>query len=221
VFDEDGNPVSVAATGDAGPQSSSRSSTRNFQNDRTINHVRQSPASVERLSVSVVIDHRRTIDEAGAVSFVARTPEELAEFGSLVRSAVGFDELRGDSLTISNQSFIRPELPDAMPSAPIWQQPWVPDLGRYLASGLGILLLMMLVVRPVLKSLASAPMPMLAVADGGSYQSVVQGPGGQAAIPMGQRSLDGSPLGRARKAAEEDPRLVAHVVRQWMSTDAN
>jgi len=218
--DGDGAAIATAVAANAGPRNMSRSSVRNFQNDRTINHVRQSPASVERLSISVVVDDRRTIDASGAASFIARTPEELAEYGSLVRAAVGFDEARGDTLTISNQSFLRPELPQALPGAPIWQQPWVADFARYGAAGLAILLLVMLVVRPVLKSLATVPAPMLALPDGGGVQVELASGRGQAQLAAGQRPQDGSPLGRARKVAEEDPRLVAHVVRQWMNSDA-
>jgi len=221
AVDENGDPISVVASTDAAPQSSSRSSTRNFQNDRTINHVRQSPASVERLSISVVVDDRRTADAEGAVSFIARTPEELAEYGSLVRAAVGFDETRGDTLTISNQSFLRPEPMDALPGPPIWQQPWLPDLARYGAAAAAILLLLMLVVRPVLKSLATVPASQLVYADAGGGQVLVAGSGAPSPLALGQRGRDGSPLGRARQVAEEDPRLVANVVRQWMNNDAS
>lgn len=221
AFDENGDPITTVASTETGPTNSSRSSVRNFQNDRTINHVRQSPASVERLSISVVVDDRRTLDADGAVSFVARTPEELSEYGSLIRSSVGFSEARGDTLTISNQSFLRPELPEALPSAPIWEQAWVLDLARYGAAGLGILLILMLVVRPVLKSLASVPSHAYALPDGGSMPAGLPGPGGQAQLQAGTRNQDVTPLGRARKVAEEDPRLVAHVVRQWMNSDAS
>ncbi len=218
--DGNGEAIATAVAANAGPRNLSRSSVRNFQNDRTINHVRQAPASVERLSISVVVDDRRTTDASGAASFVARTPEELAEYGSLVRAAVGFDEARGDTLTISNQSFLRPELPQAMPAAPIWQQPWLADFARYGAAGLAILLLVMLVVRPVLKSLATVPAPILALPEGGGVSVELSSARGQAQLTAGQRPQDGSPLGRARKLAEEDPRLVAHVVRQWMNSDA-
>ena len=220
AFDENGDPIETVAATDRGPANSSRSSVRNFQNDRTINHVRQSPASVDRLSISVVVDDRRAIDEEGAVAFVPRTPEELTEYGALVRAAVGFDEARGDTLAISNQSFLRPELPEALPAVPIWQQPWIFDLARYGAAAVGILLILMLVVRPVLKNLATVPARAYALADGGDLPAGLAASGGQAQLAMGGRNQDISPLGRARKVAEEDPRLVAHVVRQWMNSDA-
>ena len=218
ALDENGDPIALAATADSAPKSSSRSSIRNFQNDRTINHVRQAPASVERLSISVVVDDRRTTNAEAAVSYVSRTPEELAEYTSLVRTAVGFNEARGDTLTISNQSFLRPEPMGELVGPPVWQQPWVPDLARYGAAAVAILLLLMLVVRPVLKNLATVPAPQLAYEGGNGTQALVQGPGATAVLPLGR---DASPLGRARQVAQEDPRLVANVVRQWMNNDAS
>jgi flagellar M-ring protein FliF len=217
AVDENGDPIALAASTEATPKSSSRSSIRNFQNDRTINHVRQAPASVERLSISVVVDDRRTTGADAAVSYVSRTPEELAEYASLVRTAVGFNEARGDTLTISNQSFLRPEPMEPLAGPPLWQQPWLPDVARYGAAAVAILLLLMLVVRPVLKNLATVPAPQLAY-DGGGTQSLAQVAGSAAALPLAR---DASPLGRARQVAEEDPRLVANVVRQWMNNDAS
>lgn len=220
ALDENGDAVALAANAEATPKSSSRSSIRNFQNDRTINHVRQAPASVERLSISVVVDDRRTTSAEAAVSYVPRTPEELAEYTSLVRTAVGFNEARGDTLTISNQSFMRPEPMGALVGPPLWQQPWVPDVARYGAAAVAVLLLALLVVRPVLKNLATVPAPQLAYDGGNGTQALVQGPGA-AALPLGSKGRDASPLGRARQVAEEDPRLVANVVRQWMNNDAS
>jgi flagellar M-ring protein FliF len=120
---------------------------------------------------------------------------------------------------MSNQSFLRPEPVEALSGPPIWQQPWIPALTRYGAAAVAIVLLLMLVVRPVLKSLATVPASQLVYADSG--QVLVAGPGAPAALPLGSRGRDGSPLGRARQVAEEDPRLVANVVRQWMNSDAS
>ena len=71
------------------------------------------PGDIERLSVSVVVDHRRVTDASGNPSFVPRTDEELAKLAALVRSAVGFDETRGDVITVENLPFV--DLDETMP----------------------------------------------------------------------------------------------------------
>jgi flagellar M-ring protein FliF len=71
------------------------------------------PGDVERLSVSVVVDNKRVVGEDGEVSFVPRSEEELGKLAALVRSAVGFNEARGDVITVENLPFV--DLDETMP----------------------------------------------------------------------------------------------------------
>ncbi len=199
---------------EAPPTSVNRSSVRNFQNDRTLNYVREAPASLSRLSIAVVIDDRIVVDEAGERSRVGRTETELAAFETLVRDAVGFDEARGDQISVSNQAFREVEAPPPPEPVPLWQQPWVLEIARYVAAGLGILFLLLFVLRPTLKNLAS--LPATPALSGGLTGPDID----DAAILQAQRAREqATPLGRAQKFAEDDPKLVAHVVRQWIDSD--
>ncbi|MEM9809900.1 MAG: flagellar basal-body MS-ring/collar protein FliF [Pseudomonadota bacterium] len=71
------------------------------------------PGDVERLSVSVLVDNARVTDAEGNVSFRPRTDEELAKLTGLVRSAVGFNAERGDTITVENLPFV--DLDETMP----------------------------------------------------------------------------------------------------------
>lgn len=71
------------------------------------------PGDVERLSVSVVVDHKRITGPEGAITYEPRTEQELAQIAGLVRSAIGFDEARGDAITVENMQFV--DLDDTMP----------------------------------------------------------------------------------------------------------
>lgn len=71
------------------------------------------PGDVERLSISVVVDNARVTDEEGNVTFAPRSEEELGKYAALVKSAVGFDEARGDTITVENLPFI--DLDETMP----------------------------------------------------------------------------------------------------------
>lgn len=225
VVANDGSEVDPAAvaTTDNGPQSVSRSSTRNFQNDRTISHVRQAGFALVNLSISVLVDDREVVGTDGEVTREPRTPAELDRIAALVRSAVGFSEARGDSIAVENASFLQPEPIVLAPPEPIWKQPWVLQIARYAAGGIGILLLVMLVVRPVLKSLAALPAaPRGGVLPGGGQNpALAVAGGGTAELMHSQQSpaAADAALGRARKVAAEDPRLVAQVVRRWIDDD--
>ncbi|MFK7793648.1 MAG: flagellar basal-body MS-ring/collar protein FliF [Devosiaceae bacterium] len=66
---------------------------------------------LDRLSVAVLVDGIYTQDENGAPIYQPRTPEQLDQIAMLVRSAVGFDQTRGDVVEVVNLQFAaRPDL---------------------------------------------------------------------------------------------------------------
>ncbi|TVS18552.1 MAG: flagellar basal body M-ring protein FliF [Gammaproteobacteria bacterium] len=210
------------------PGSINRRATRNFEVDRTVSHVREAPGSVRRLSVAVVVDHRDGVDEDGARIRVPRDAEEMAYLDGLVREAVGFRDDRGDRVNVVNASFREIEAPAAeLDAPPLWQEPWVHDLARQGLAGLGLLLLVLLVLRPALRSLAQSgaaaarrqPLAIAGGSDGAPDTSVPQAMlegGGSPVQLLSQGRTTEEDLARARQLAGEDPRLVAQVVRQWM-----
>ena len=103
-----GGVAPEVATGEEGeaiitqPGSSHKSSTRNFELDRTISHTRLAPGSIKRLSVAVLVDERRTRDAEGNVVSEALSESEMTRINALVMDAIGFNKARGDSLNIVN-----------------------------------------------------------------------------------------------------------------------
>lgn len=66
---------------------------------------------LDRLSVAVLVDGIYTQDENGAPLYQPRTQEQLDQIAMLVRSAVGFDQTRGDVVQVVNLQFAaRPDL---------------------------------------------------------------------------------------------------------------
>lgn len=212
--------VDDGVTGEVTPVPTTRnsSSTRNFEVDRTIDYVRQAAGTVSRLSVAVVVDDRVQVGDDGERVRTGRDESEMQRLTSLVREAVGFDADRGDTLQVTNFSFRElEELPPAEP-VPFWQLPWIWDLARYLAAGVGIFLLVTFVLRPVLKSLAAlpAPRPQPLVLEGAGGSPGVEALSMATPEPSHAAAADRA-LGRARQIAEEDPRLVAQVVKGWIN----
>ena len=95
--------------------SNKRSSARNeeitnFEISRTVtNHIKEVGA-VERLSVAVVVDGSYTKNEEGEAVYQPRTEEEMQQITDLVKSAIGYDESRGDSLKVVNMRFADAEI---------------------------------------------------------------------------------------------------------------
>jgi flagellar M-ring protein FliF len=82
--------------------------TVNYEISKTIKtHVRESGV-VRRLSVAVLVNGKTTTTEEGEMAYEPRSPEELEQLAFLVRSAVGYDEARGDTVEVVNMRFVDP-----------------------------------------------------------------------------------------------------------------
>ncbi len=77
----------------------------NYEISKTVRNVVRQVGVINKLSVSVLVDGRYTEDEEGNKTYAPRPQEELDAITSLVRSAVGIDEDRGDVLQVSNLQF--------------------------------------------------------------------------------------------------------------------
>ncbi len=188
---------------------------RNYEMDRTISHTRQSPATLKRLSVAVLLDHRSIYGKKGKVTKEPLTEEEIQRITSLVKEAVGLDEARGDTINIVNTSFQQPAKVKPIPEAPLWEQPWVLSLAKQLLGGLAVLVIAFGILRPMLNKLATQGKPVLASGQGGQLalgedQLAL---GNQAPIDINQlKELAGS-------IAREDPKRVAKVMNTWVSSN--
>ncbi|MEM6677415.1 MAG: flagellar basal-body MS-ring/collar protein FliF [Pseudomonadota bacterium] len=88
-----------------------RNETRERQNydyDETRRESVRSPGAIARLSVAVLVDGITTVNGAGESSWQPRPDEELVALADLVKAAVGFDEARGDVVTVESMAFQPP-----------------------------------------------------------------------------------------------------------------
>jgi flagellar M-ring protein FliF len=145
--------ASTTAGGPGGTSSTTARSTRNYELDRSVRHVKNATGTMERLSVAVLINERAPTpgakNDKGEVAESKPNPyteEEIARMQELVRGVVGFDEKRGDVVTVVQAKFE----PETVYDLSI---PWYKDesLQTYIKSGLlGVMFLafLMMVIRP-------------------------------------------------------------------------
>jgi flagellar M-ring protein FliF len=212
---------SAAAATTTEPENSSRQSTRNYEIDRTVAYTRTPAGRVTRLSVAVVIDNLRTTDANGKVTETPLSKDQLARITTLVRDAVGFDQARGDSVSVVNQSF-QPEnttVPE-IEKPPLWQNPLLRDIAKILAGLVIVVVLLLLVIKPLIRNLTTAARPLLAAVGPDS-----QGPSGDYATPVGGPGRSSTALAyeqqiaQARSLVAKDPARVAQVVKDWVQND--
>ena len=128
-------------------------STRNYELDRSVRHVKSATGTVERLSVAVVIKERAPLvqpkDDKGVAPEPQPNPykpEEIERMQSLVRSVVGFNEARGDVITVIPARF-EPE-PVIDLSVPWYKDEAIMDQIKSGVLGLLFVVFLLLVVRP-------------------------------------------------------------------------
>lgn len=112
--DTRGGDVTVASNlpdGDAaggGAANNENSETRaltNFEVSETQREIMRLPGAVKRLTVAVLINDAVITNPDGTTTTEPRSDEELADLQELVTSAVGFDEARGDQITLRSMPF--------------------------------------------------------------------------------------------------------------------
>ena len=129
--------------------------TVNFEISRTVTNTIRETGTLRRLSVAVLVDYGFTEDEDGNRTYSPRPPEEIEQIESLVRSAVGYDANRGDSIEVVNMRFApleRVDLDDGSLLFGISKEEFL-QLAEVLVLGVVGLLVILLVVRPVLTRL--------------------------------------------------------------------
>src|SRR5690606_36619359 len=82
----------------------------NYEITRTTRTETLEPGRVKRLSVAVLVDGTYTKGANNETTYAPRTKEDLDRITALVRSAIGFDEKRGDVVEVVNLRFAEPVL---------------------------------------------------------------------------------------------------------------
>lgn len=99
-------PDGDAAQGDSSSSQGSETRERvNYEVSETEREITIMPGAIKRLSVAVLVNGTVATDASGAEVFEPRPDEELTALRDLVASAVGFDEQRGDVITIRTMQF--------------------------------------------------------------------------------------------------------------------
>lgn len=77
----------------------------NYEISKTIRNTVRETGEVKRLSVAVLVDGTYTTDAEGKKTYQPRSQEEVDRITTLVRSAIGYDEKRGDTVEVVNMQF--------------------------------------------------------------------------------------------------------------------
>ena len=222
------NPATANArtTQTSTPSDTSSSSTRNYELGRTISHVSDPAGRLVRLTVAVAVDDKMSPDGKG--KSVPLSTQELQHLTDLTKNAVGFDEKRGDSVSVINQAFSNAPVEDAPVSEPFWQRPGMLDL---IKQGAGILIALLIafgLLKPMLKGLLrgseplpalAGPIPTVSVRINDDLPNNDREDQVRISSPQIQSMAYEQKIGLARKLVQENPKQVAQVVMNWVGDD--
>lgn len=199
----------------------------NTQSDETVNYEisnvkeveTQEGGTVKRLSVAVAVDGVWSTSGEGARSYQPRSEEDMKKIEALVRSAIGFDEKRGDTLQVVNVQFAQEEAQDLGAA----DEPFlglgksdIMQLIQLAVMALIALLAIFLVFRPLMNRLL-APITVGSQLPGPDGTMALPGPG-QASLPAaesgGQLALPRSEAERMIDIAQVDGQVSASSVKR-------
>lgn len=218
------------------PSNNREQATRNYELDRTVSYTKHQQGALKRLTVAVVVDDKVTINPDGTQTITPWTENELERLSILVRDAVGFSAVRGDSVNVLNSPFANRVVdPSAgMDQVPWWEQWIIPNI-KYIASVLVILLIVFGLLRPMFKSLAkqggklaeeeeARQLAALEAAGGmagleNMSDETVTLTGGHALLLPGPEQGYEEQINAIKGLIADDPGRVAQVVKKWINRD--
>ncbi|MBG3079848.1 flagellar M-ring protein FliF [Proteus mirabilis] len=233
---DEANTTGTNRTLTRNPNSNSRlDETTNYEVDRRIRHIKRPVGNVERLSVAVIVNYK-TIEDTKEVAEgeepvvetkqIPLTDEQIQQIEGLVREAMGYSQERGDSLSVVNSQFN--DIEEKVITVPVWENPEILakalDLGRWLLLVIIAWILWRKLVKPQLEKRREAEIAAqkavlktkLQVKDDVDETELDDEARRKQARKRVSAELQSQ---RIREMAEKDPRVVAMVIRQWMSKE--
>lgn len=234
-------PDGEAATTDNSKSNGTETRERiNYEVSETQREIIKNPGAIKRLSVAVLVNGAENDAAPGGVE--QRSDQELEQFTQLVKSAVGFDETRGDVITVQSMVF-SPKAP--LGTGPVSQPLFnmaldLMTLLQMLILGIVGVIVALLVIRPILKGAPENALPILqapqVLSDVPAQADAITGeidfeqePEGLVTIydkgigEQGDRNIEAgrelgveNPIARLREMIETRQEETVDILRQWL-----
>jgi flagellar M-ring protein FliF len=239
--------ASGGGTATARDQSKKTEETNNYEISRTTKTEVTEAGRVNRISVAVLVDGIYSKNEKGELVYQERSKDQIERIAALVRSAIGFDQKRGDQVEVVNLKFAEAPQLIALPEAPTGlfgmlqfnkdDIMYAIELGVMLLLGLVVLFM---VIRPLMKRVLASDKPPAALtgpnnnvaaltdgsasaagsADGGQTPMVSGANGQMIDVAQVQGQLNAQAVHRVGMLAEANPSETASIIRQWLTEPA-
>ncbi|KPK02069.1 MAG: hypothetical protein AMK71_03520 [Nitrospira bacterium SG8_35_4] len=182
----------------------------NYETSKTITRVIESPVTLERLSVAIIIDgiHAAQKDSVEkAENYTIRSEADVKYYEDIVRKTIGFTDDRGDEISVTVMPF------KEIPAENVGEverdiMPIVFSVLRYAVPLLVALIFFFVILRPMIKSLSKTP-PV-------SQTRMVASPEATAMLEQPVQSKDLTLEKKVVNWANENPQDAAGLVKGWL-----
>ncbi|MEQ1489438.1 MAG: flagellar basal-body MS-ring/collar protein FliF [Terricaulis sp.] len=232
-------PDANASSSQNGPQNENNNSseTVNYEISNTTRTEVSEGGRIRRLSVAVAVNGSMTPGADGAAAtYTARTQEEMQRLTALVRSAVGFNQERGDTVEVVNAQFASLATGNEAAAAPgmfdFLGNLDVMRIVEIVASLIAALAFVFFVLRPLVSGLirggataAAGAIPALpgpAGGGGGGAAAALPSPDGAAndiGIDIAQINgrVRASSVKKVAEVVDQHPDESAQIIRGWLN----
>jgi flagellar M-ring protein FliF len=209
----------------------------NYEISRTTKTEVVEGGRVNRLSVAVLVDGTYGRNDKGEPVYQERTKEELDRIAALVRSAIGYDQKRGDQVEVVNLRFA--EIPSNVISEPTGIMALLQftkdDIMRGVELAVMLILgiiVMLMVVRPLVRRIvtpeavaaitggATAALPAADAADGEPIQPVPSQTSKMIEIAQVQGQVHAQSVQKVGELADRNPNETISIIRSWLHNEA-
>lgn len=173
---------------------------------KRVRHTIEAAGGVRRVTAAVLINYRHTGQSAGK----SRSADDMKRLTDLAQSAIGFDAARGDQVSVEELAFDEKPAPPA-PTLTTRVLDWTSQFGmllRYATILTGLLAFFLLVARPVVRSLLSAPAARARVSSPGAGQ-----------LPVPARALQMTPEQQVEEQKKQRAQALFEQVTERVKSD--
>lgn len=218
-------PVAEEKPAGAGAGGGVRTQTRNWEVQKVVQKTTTPAGDIRRLSVAVLLNGRYA-KKGDKQVFTPIPPDEVKALEETVKRAVGYNQDRGDTVTVQATQFAKLDADDL--NAPVGffsNKPWLPYAmaGLALVAVLGTLVLVFRTKKPLPAPAPALVDPMRVLAELGSgpelAEAAAQLPAAERQRLLEEPQIAGEIRAHALELAGKDPATAAVVLKAWLSEE--
>ncbi len=234
-------PPAAPAAANAPPRDESRKTeeTINYEISKITKTQVTEGGRVSRISVAVLVDGTYVKNDKGEVVYKPRSKEEIDQIAALVRSAIGFDQKRGDQVQVVNLPFAEPpaepiEAPSGWLAALHFSKDDIMTSIEWVVMGLLGFAVLLLVVRPLVRRVVApadglAALPPAsdspatdagAVAETVTFKAQPSDTAKMIDIAQIQGQVHAQSVEKVGEIADRNPHETVSIIRQWLHENA-